>query len=214
MRAQTELAKKALEDTMIRAPFSGYVSARPIATGQYVALTNKIATVVLITPIKLELQVPELNAPQMKLHADVEANVPGYPGRVFGGKVTGINPAIDTNSRTFTVIAEFPNTDLALKPGMFATARILLPGSSVGIFVPKNAVSTDPTTNSSQLFFIRDGKARVAVVQLGIVDGDQVQILSGLSADAVVATDHLQDLYDSQSVQVVEAKPAATGKGR
>jgi hypothetical protein len=54
----------------------------------------------------------------------------------------------------------------------------------------------------------------VAVVQLGIVDGDQVQILSGLSADAVVATDHLQDLYDSQSVQVVEAKPAATGKGR
>ena len=219
MRAQTELAKKALEDTMIRAPFAGYVSARPIATGQYVALTNKIATVVLITPIKLELQVPELNSPQMKLNADVEASVPGFPGRVFRGKVTGINPAIDTNSRTFTVIAEFSNTDLALKPGMFATARILLPGSSMGIFVPKNAVSTDQTTNSSQLFFIRDGKARVAVVQLGMVEGDQVQILSGLSPDAVIATDHLQDLYDSQSVQVStspsdKAEPAPAGKGR
>jgi multidrug efflux pump subunit AcrA (membrane-fusion protein) len=216
MRAQTELARKALEDTMIRAPFAGYVSARPIAVGQYVALTARIATIVLITPIKLELQVPELNAPQMKLSSEVEASVPGYPGRVFRGKVTGINPAIDTNSRTFTVIAEFANADLALKPGMFATARILLPGSSVGIFVPRNAVTTDATTSSSQLFFIRDGKARVAVVQLGMIDGDMVQILSGLAADAVVATDHLQDLYDSQTVQVVmhaDGQPAA-GKGQ
>jgi multidrug efflux pump subunit AcrA (membrane-fusion protein) len=213
IRAQTELARKALEDTLIRAPFAGYVSARPIAVGQYVALTNKIATVVLITPIKLELQVPELNAPQMKVNSGVEASVPGYPGRLFQGKVTAINPAIDTNSRTFTVIAEFPNTDLALKPGMFATARILLPGSTMGIFVPRNAVTTDPTTSSSQLFFIRDGKARVAVVLLGIVDGDLVQILSGLSADAVVATDHLQDLYDSQAVQITsDQTPAGKGK--
>ena len=216
MRAQAELAKKALEDTMIRAPFAGYVSASPIASGQYVALTNKIATVLLITPIKLELQVPEVNAPQMKLNAIVEASVPGYPGRVFRGKVTAINPAIETNSRTFMVIAEFANSDLALKPGMFATARILLPGSSTGIFVPRKAVSTDVTTNSSQLFFIRDGKARVTVVQLGVVDGDLVQILTGLSPDAIVATDHLQDLYDSQTVQASEPanEPAAAGKGR
>ena len=209
IRAQTELARKALEDTMIRAPFAGYVSARPIAQGQYVALTNKIATILLITPIKLELQVPELNAPQMKLNSDVEASVPGFPGRVFRGRVTAINPAIDPNSRTFTVIAEFSNGDLALKPGMFATARILLPGSNTGLFVPRKAVMTDPTTNSSQLYFVRDGKARVAVVQLGIVDGDMVQILSGLGADAIVATDHLQDLYDSESVQATIQYPPA-----
>ena len=55
----------------------------------------------------------------------------------FEGNVTAINPAVDPNSRTFTVIAEFPNTDLALKPGMFATARILLPGDSMGLFVPQ-----------------------------------------------------------------------------
>ncbi len=214
IHAQTELARKALEDTLIRAPFAGYVSARPIAAGQYVALTARIATVLLITPIKLELQVPELNAPQMKLGASVEASVPGYPERIFRGKVTGINPAIDTNSRTFTVIAEFANADLALKPGMFTTARILLPGSNMGIFVPRSSVSTDPTTSSSQLFFIRDGKARVAVVQLGMIEGDQVQILSGLSADAIVATDHLQDLYDGQSVQTVMTSSEPARKGQ
>jgi RND family efflux transporter MFP subunit len=211
MRAQTALARKAVEDTLVRAPFDGYISARPIAVGQYVALTAKIATVLRITPIRLELQVPESNAPQMKISVPVEASVPGYPGRTFAGKVTAINPSVDPSSRTFTVVAEFPNGDLALKPGMFATARILLPGSTQGLFVPQAAVLTDATTNSSQLFFVRDGRARVAVVQLGAKEGTgegaRVEILSGISPNAMIATDHLTDLYDGAAVKTA-------GKGR
>jgi RND family efflux transporter MFP subunit len=208
MRAQGAMARKAVDDTLVRAPFSGYVSSRPIAVGQYVGVNSKIATVLRITPIRLELQVPESNSPQMKLSVPVEANVPGYPGRTFQGKVTAINPSVDPSSRTFTVVAEFSNADLALKPGMFATARILLPGSSMGLFVPTAAVLTDATTNSSQLFFIRDGRARVAVVQLGATDGGQVQILSGISAGAVIAIDHLADLYDGQAVKATSAPTA------
>ena len=205
-RVQTALAEKAVQDTVIRAPFAGFVSARPIALGQYVALTSKIATLLRITPIKLDLQVPESNAPQLRLAAVVDANVPGYPGRVFQGKVTALNPAVDPNSRTFSVEAEFANSDVALKPGMFATARILLAGTSDGVFVPTGAILTDATTNSSQVFFVRDGKARVAVVQLGAKDGDLTQVLSGLSKGAIVATDHLQDLYDGESVQIAPVR--------
>jgi RND family efflux transporter MFP subunit len=164
-----------------------------------------------VTPLKLELQVQESNAPQLKVDADVEASVPGYPGRTFRGKVTSINPTVDSNSRTVSVEAKFANQDLALKPGMFATARILLNGSSMGIFLPRAAILTDPSTNSSQVFFIRDGKARVAVVQLGATDGDLIQILSGISADFVVASNHLQDLYDGQPVDTRGTSPAAAG---
>ena len=199
-RAQTAIARKAVEDTIIKAPFAGYISSRPIAAGQYVALTAKIATLVRVTPLKLDLQVQESNAPQLKLAADVEASVPGYPGRTFHGSVTSINPTVDSNSRTVLVEAKFANQDLALKPGMFATARILLNGSSMGIFLPRSSVLTDPSTNSSQVFFVRDGKARVAVVQLGAVDGDMIQILSGISENFVVATNHLQDLFDGEAV--------------
>jgi multidrug efflux pump subunit AcrA (membrane-fusion protein) len=205
IRAQLALAQKALDDTLIRAPFSGFVSSRPVAAGQYVGLQNKIATVLLITPIRLELQVPENNAAQMKVGSQVEANVPGFPNRVFTGRVTAVNPAVDTQSRTFSVIVEFPNTDVALKPGMFGTARIFLPGSSEGLFVPRQSVITDPTTNSSQVYFIRDGKARVAVVQLGETDGDWVRVLAGLSPDAKVAIDNLKDLYDGQTVVAQES---------
>jgi hypothetical protein len=81
----------------------------------------------------------------------------------------------------------------------------VLPGSTQGIFVPSNTLITDATTNSSQVFMIRDGKARLAVVQVGERDGDLVRILTGIPADAVLATDHLQDLYDGQSVKLAGA---------
>jgi membrane fusion protein (multidrug efflux system) len=204
-RAQLALAQKVLADEEIRAPFAGYVSARPVTPGEYVSATSKIATILRVTPIKLELQIPELYAPQMKRGMGVEAAISGYAGRVFNGAVTAVNPAVDPNSRTFIVEVTFANTDVALRPGMFATARVVLPGSTQGVFVPQSAVITDPTTNSSQVFMIRDGKARLAVVQLGEKDGDQVRILSGIPADAILATDHLQDLYDGQSVRIAGA---------
>ncbi len=79
-RAQTAIARKAVEDTIITAPFAGYISSRPVAVGNYVALTSKIATLVRVTPLKLDLQVQESNAPQLKVNADVEASVPGLSG--------------------------------------------------------------------------------------------------------------------------------------
>ncbi len=203
-QAQVSLARKVLSDIEIKAPFSGYVSARPVAVGEYVATSATIATILRITPIKLQLQVPQIYAPNVKLGLGVEASVSGFPERTFKGRVTAINPAVETNSRTFIVEAAFPNTDIALKPGMFATARIVLPGSTKGLFVPRNAVLTDATTNSSQVFMIVDGKARVAVVQIGETLGDKIRILSGIPDDAVLAQDHLQDLYDGQTVTTTE----------
>jgi multidrug efflux pump subunit AcrA (membrane-fusion protein) len=208
-RAQLAMAEKVLADTAIHAPFAGYVSARAVTPGEYVSTSSKIATILRVTPIKLELQVPELYAQQMKRGLSVGASVTGYAGRVFQGSVTAINPAVDPNSRTFIVEVTFANGDVALRPGMFATARIVLPGSTQGIFIPQRALITDATTNSSQVFLIRDGKARLAVVQVGERDGDLVRILTGIPADAVLATDHLQDLFDGQSVKTAGA--SATG---
>ena len=208
-RTQTSIALKAVEDTLIRAPFPGFISARYVAAGQYLALTSKVATVMRIQPIRLELQVQEANAARIKTGNPVESTVPSHPERIFKGTVTAVNPAVDPNSRSFTVVAEFPNPDTALKPGMFAKSRILLAGSTPGIFVPKTAVITDTTTNSSQVFFVRDGKARVAVVQLGVAEGDQVQILTGIASDATIVLDNLKDLYDGETLVVKTASGGA-----
>ena len=186
----------------IRAPFDGYVSARPVAVGQYVALTNKIATVVKTQILKLQLQVPEGQAARVKLGMEVQATVAAYADRRFTGKVTAVNPAVDPGSRSFIVEAKFPNPDLTLRPGMFATGQIFLPGGEQAVFVPKNAVVSDAATNSSQVFVIDNGKARLRVVQVLNGEGGQVRVLAGVNGGERVAVNKLADLYEGCPVEV------------
>ncbi|HWE48743.1 MAG TPA: efflux RND transporter periplasmic adaptor subunit [Bryobacteraceae bacterium] len=200
MKAQLSQIEKALADTTIRAPFDGYITARPIAAGEYVALTNKIATIVRIGSMKLELQTPEQRASLAHLGDAVIAHVDAYPGREFPGKVSAINQSVDPNSRIFILEARFDNPDAALKPGMFASARVRQPGGAPGIFIPQAAVVRDKTTDSNQVFVIQDGKARLRVVSVGGTDGDAVRILSGVAPGDVVATSNRAELYDGAPV--------------
>jgi membrane fusion protein (multidrug efflux system) len=99
-----------------------------------------------------------------------------------------------------TVEAEFSNPDFKLRPGMFATARILLPEGEQGLFVPVTSVLTDPTTTSSQIFVVESGKARARVVRVGETENGMVRVLSGIPAGATVATSNLKELYDGAVV--------------
>jgi multidrug efflux pump subunit AcrA (membrane-fusion protein) len=148
-RAQLSQAEKGLADTTIRAPFDGNITARPVAVGEYVALTNKIATIVRMGSLKLQLQTPEQRASRAKVGMPVTARVSAYPDREFSGKVTAINASVDPISRVFIVEARFENGKSELRPGMFATARVQLPGGETAVFVPKTAVLRDKTTRSS-----------------------------------------------------------------
>ncbi len=202
VKAQLAIAEKAVEDMTIRAPFDGYVSARPVAVGQYVALTNKIATVVKTAVLKLQLQVPEAQAARVKLGMDVQAQVAAYAERTFDGKVTAVNPSVDPASRSFIVEAKFANPDLTIRPGMFATGLIFLPGGEQAVFVPKNAVVSDAATNSSQVFVIDHGKARLRVVQVLSADGGKIRVLTGVAGGDIVAVNKLGDLYEGCPVEV------------
>jgi membrane fusion protein, multidrug efflux system len=200
MRAALAQAEKGLADTTIHAPFDGFITARPVAAGEYVALTNKIATIVRMGTLKLQLQTPEQRASRVKIGMPVVARVAAYPGRDFQGKVTAINPSVDPNSRIFIVEARFDNSAAALRPGMFATANVLLPGGENAVFVPRAAVLRDKTTDSWQLFTIDNGTARLHVVTVGDIDGDAIRITSGLTGSEAVATSHLPELYDGAPV--------------
>lgn len=200
VKAQLAQAEKALADTTIRAPFDGYVAARPVAAGEYVALTSKIATIVKTGTLKLNLQTPEQRAAQAHLGDTVLAHVSAYPAREFQGKVSAVNPSVDSNSRVFILEAKFSNVDNALKPGMFATARVLLPGGVEGLFVPKPAVVRDKTTDSYQVWAIQNGKARLRIVNVGEADATDIRILTGLNANETVALNNQAELFDGAAV--------------
>lgn len=200
-RAQVAIAQKAVEDTLIRAPYSGYVSARPIAVGEYVTPASVIATILLTNPLKLQLQVPEMHAPHIKPGMPVSLTVDAYGDRQFGGTITAINPAIDPASRSFTVEAAVENADNSLRAGMFVTARITLASGGQSVFVPREAVVNDQNTNSYRVFVVQGTTAHLRVVQIGDEESGMIQVLSGVQPNEEVATSNLQQLYEGAKVQ-------------
>lgn len=200
--AQTEVgtAQQALADTVIRAPFSGFISARPVAVGEFVSTASIIATLIRSNPIKIQIQVAEADVPAVSIGRGVSVQVDAYKDRSFSGVVTSVNPAIDPTSRSAVVEASIENPDNALRSGMFGTARITKEGGGTGIFVPRSAVHNDQATQSYRAFVIVDGIAKLRVVQLGAEEGEYVQILNGLNPDETVATSNLGELYEGARV--------------
>ena len=200
-RSQTAMARKELDDTVVRAPFAGYVSERHMSVGESVNPSSKIATILRANPIRLDLEVSEMDAARIHKGMSVVARAAARPGREFKGKVTVLSPAIDPGSRAMTIRTEFANPSLELRPGMFATAQILLPEGEQGIFVPASAVLTDAAANASRVFVIENGRARVRVVQAGSSENGTTRIVSGLTRGAIVAASNLPDLYDGVPVE-------------
>ncbi len=200
VKAQVAQAEKALADSKIRAPFDGFITARPVAVGEYVGLADKIATIVRISRVKLDLQTPEQRASLAHVGDKVVARVAAFPNREFQGRVIAVNASVDPNSRAFILEAAFENKDAALKPGMFATARVQLPGTAKAVFVPKAAVLRDKTTDSNQVFTISEGKAHLHVVAIQDASGDHTRLASGLTGGEVVATGNLSQLFDGAPV--------------
>jgi multidrug efflux pump subunit AcrA (membrane-fusion protein) len=202
VRAQLAEAQKGLEDTTVRAPFDGYITARPVAAGEYVSQASKIATIVRIGILKLQLQAPEQRAANVRTGMNVTARVSAYPDREFSGKVAAVNQSVDPNSRVFIVEARFDNPGAKLRPGMFATARVMLPGGEAAVFVPRRAVVRDKTTDSYQVFTVDRGTAHLHVVLAGDVDGDSIRIRSGLAGGETLATSHQNELFDGVPVRI------------
>jgi multidrug efflux pump subunit AcrA (membrane-fusion protein) len=199
--SQLAQAEKSLEDTTIRAPFEGYITSRPVSVGQWVATNNKVATIVRISTVRLQLQIPEQSASEVKAGMTVMARVAAYPNRDFSGKVHAVVPSVDSSSRSFMIEARFENPKVELSPGMFANAKLMLPRSEQAVFVPLKAVFYDSTTDANQVYSVSNGIARLNVVVKGDVEGDLVRIFSGLAGNETVAVNNQANLYDGAAVE-------------
>ena len=199
--SQLAMARKNLEDTSVRAPFDGYITDRPAAVGQWRGTGDKVATIVRISTVKLQLQIPEQQASMAKNGMEVMARVVAWPDREFTGRLIAVVPSVSVNSRTFMAEARFDNPGVEIRPGMYATARVVLDETVKAVFVPSGAVFYDNTTDANHIYSVVDGIARLSVVQVGgDGQGDEVRILSGLRGGETVVTNNHADLYDGATV--------------
>lgn len=195
---QVEQARKAIRDVNVVAPISGFVSDRPADIGEYLSTSSKVATIVRTNPMRVRIDIPEQSIGTVQAGQGVSVVVSAYPDRSFNGRIARISPNLSAASRTLTVEAEVENSGGLLKPGQFASVRILQPDSDPAVLVPTRAVLTD--SNASRVFVVKDGRVQERLVQLGQVEGELVEIKNGVAADEVVATSNLDQLSDGLAV--------------
>lgn len=197
--AALALARKSLSYAFIPAPIDGFVSERTADLGEYVSPTQKVATIVRINPLRVRIDIPEQAIQEVKVGQSVSATTSAWPDKSFSGHIARIAPNVTANSRTLTVEAEIENGSGALKPGQFATVRILQPRPVAAVLVPSRAVVSDAGVN--RIYVIKNGHAEQRLVQLGQTEGDLVQVKTGVAADEKVATSNLEQLGDGVPVK-------------
>src|SRR5215470_8015977 len=193
------LAKQNLSYAVIPSPMDGFVSERTADLGEYVSPQQKVATIVRTNPLRVRIDVPEQAIPEVKVGQSVSATTSAWPDRNFSGRVARIAPSVSAQSRTLTVEAEIENSSGVLKPGQFATVRILQERAEPAVLVPARAVITD--AGVSRVYVIKDGHAEQRLVQTGQTDGDLIEIRQGVAADEQVATSNQQQLTDGVAVK-------------
>lgn len=196
---QLGLARRSLSYALVFSPIDGYIVERSADLGEYVSPTAKVATVVRTNPMRIRIDIPEQSIPTVQVGQSISVTTSAWPDKNFSGRIARISPNVSANSRTLTVEAEIENSSGALKPGQFATVRILEPRSEPAILVPARAVHTD--AGVSRVFVIKDGLAQQRLVQLGQTEGDLVEIKNGVAADEQVATSNVEQLSDGVAVR-------------
>ncbi|MBR0897912.1 efflux RND transporter periplasmic adaptor subunit [Bradyrhizobium tropiciagri] len=189
-----------ISQKLVRAPFEGDLGVRQVEVGQYLTAGTQIVSLTDLSVLYANMTVTEKQSSQIKVGQTVRIAVDAYPGRTFDGKITTIEPQIATDTRNIKVQATIQNPDSILKPGMFATATIVLPEQPPVVTVPETAV--DYTLYGDSVFLITekkgdDGKTTLTADRTFVKTGKRVEgrveILKGLKAgDKVVAVGQIK----------------------
>ena len=195
-KAQVAQQKAMVDKKTLRAPFAGRLGLRQVDLGQFLSAGTVIATLQSLDPIFVDFLLPQQSVAQLSVGQTVRVKVDAFLGREFAGKITAINPKVETASRNIQVRATLPNRDQKLLPGMFATVELETGAPQRLVTLPQTAVSYNPY---GSLVYIVDDKgnnaggkphpvARQVFVTTGATRGDQVAILKGVSEGDTVVT--------------------------
>lgn len=200
----------------IRSPISGVVTERPLFAGETAAAGAPLITVMDTSSLIAKAHVAQSLVQQMKVGDTTQLQVPGIDKPV-DAKVSLISPALDPGSSTIEIWIKVDNRTGLLKVGTPVKAIITAKTVESAWKIPQSAVLTAQDGGNSVMVVGPDGAAHKKAVTLGITDGDDVQVINGLSANDTVITGGAYGLDDGTKVKVGpadeddEAKPTAKG---
>ena len=193
-----------LENTVLLAPVSGVITARNYDVGDMYAMSSPIYTLQQITPVKLLVPVSEMDYTNVHQGDKVSLTVDAIPGRTFTGSVVRVYPVIDPTSHTFNVEVHVPNTDRAIRPGMYARVTVTF-GVNDSIVLPDTAVLKQQGSGVRTVFVLGDDNTvEPRIVTVGLHFDGRYEILSGLEEGETVVVTGNSSLNGGDKVEVVE----------
>lgn len=192
-----------VENTILRSPITGVVTARYYDRGDMYGMASPIFTVQQITPVKILVGISEGDYTKVSKGDKVTLSVDALPGKTFSGTIKRIYPTIDPMTHTVNVEVQVPNTDRQLRPGMYAKVNVTF-GHNRSIVVPDAAVVRLQGSGQRNVFVVEDGIAVQKEVSLGRHFDGQYEILSGLEEGEQVVVKGGSALRNGAQVEVIE----------
>ena len=198
-----ETIRNLAENTDLHSPIDGVVTARSFDAKNIFGGAQPILIVMQMVPVKVMVNISEIYFPQVKTGMEVRVRLDVHPDRNFTGKINIIYPTIDQLSRTFKAEVTIANTDMAIRPGMFARVELNF-GTLDHVVVPDVAIIKQPGTNTRYVFTIENGKAHRCELQLGRLVDNRYEVISGIKPGDRVVVAGQSRLLEGTEVKIVD----------
>ncbi len=186
-RISVEIARLAIADTRLVAPFVGTITSLDVQVGEFVSPGQTVIVLSELAALQAEINLDETDVARIAIGAPVAITVDAFPGAELSGKVTDIAPSATIQSGVvlYPVTVRLDPTDLPLRPGMTANVTIIVEKRENTLIVPFRAVETE----GGQAFVTlqTDAGSQRVPVTLGLITDTQIEILSGVSEGDLVA---------------------------
>ena len=193
-----------VENTTLRSPINGVVTARNYDVGDMYAMSMPIFTVEQIVPVKLLVGISETDYSKVKKGDSVEVTADAIPGKTFYGKISRIYPTVDPTTRTFTAEVKIDNNYKTLRPGMFVRATVSF-GTNNNVVIPDVAVVKQQGSGERFVYVLNeDNTVTYTKVTLGRRMGAEYEVLEGIADSAKVVIGGQIRLKDGIKVIVNE----------
>lgn len=192
-----------LDNTILRSPISGVITARNYDRGDMYAMSSPIYVVQQITPVKMLVAISESEYTRVHKGDKVSITVDAIPGKTFEGSINRIYPIMDASTHTFTAEVVVKNTDKVLRPGMYARVTVTF-ATNHSIVVPDTAVMKMQGSGQRYVYVLNsDNTVEMKVVEIGEHFDSQYEILSGIEEGDKVVSKGNTSLKNGDLVEVV-----------
>ena len=190
LNADIDIVKQNIALTELRAPFDGVIGLRNVSEGAYATSNVVVAKLTKISPLKIDMFIPERYADQIKKGTPLKFTVEGI-NETFDATVYAKESEVDASTRMMAVRATYPNRNGRLMPGRFVSAKIQMQDIPDAIAIPTEAIV--PEMGVDKVYKYVGGKAKAVSVKTGLRTASQIQIIEGLElGDTIITSGTLQ----------------------